>query len=1621
MRFCLSLLALVVSGMLFGQSFPVQATLSVPQASVYPEDLARPGAMVASLTLLDDRSAGGNQQVEVHVDLRISDRQGRVLAVTDPTRLPIVTLRPNAPLILTGNDLRPFIDQLLAEQFVSGGAGPQGQGAGTTAGVVLAEGPLEVCLQAFLPARPGAAVSNRACAIGFADLQPPPSMLQPRGEVTANPADIVSFSWVPNHIGGVVDYELTVWEAPKYGRLPLNLVPSFAAPVNTVTVPGGVTRFTWQTYHGRLTPDNRYVFRVRAVDPTGRLRFENDGYSAPAEFYYLTDPNLPTASDCYQPSDLSFNSITADLHRIEWTGNDIKGAPHRITLRRPNGVFVYQTVRNNTPSDLPRTPLDRNTVRYGLDLDEDLQPGRDGFVLQVCVDCPKTGERNCDRLTIPGTGLPGDGPGGLPDDGVGPVGDDVVDTGDPGGPGDGPVGEPGDNGVIAGDDGGNNDNDDNDGNSATAGNCPDPGAIYAGVTVTGVAPDGIRVDWRGAVADSDPANWLVRFDDKEPFDSLYLQPGDYLRSGLITDDTYTVSVCYYCEADSSYQCETFLTRVPGCGETELTLSVEDVMFDEVSLNWTPIGADSAYLRYAEADSPLLDEPMAVGGSGHTLSGLQPLTTYTVEVCTQCGGQDDGDAIDYNKSAADGLFCDTVTITTTNVSCRLAGEFDYAYTCGEDGPLDPFADEESIDHLSPGDSLWAGDFLIEVASVDGPYASAGSERAEFDGYGYTKVPLLNDARLKVEFYGVQLNRNCRMIGGEMVMVSPIGEVLSQLQQALDQLQDLLADVDNFLANLSNTLGTVSVLLNELATAADINDEALAVLDQVVLNVASVPYMPQSIVDELEDAVDCLRQAAGSGDDAAVEACRNQLQAALDAAQDFIDALYDAPFTVDFNPEGANVYGVDRQPHPLVTEDYPQRTIGGEAYLVPWISTSTETGGTGLRGERRGGGALPGDLAMIGSNEEPLVGWSVNGSAVTNPAVSAGGDQQYKILFASVPRPNAGDSLPPVSIAGQANVVTYAPVRNKVVVVPVNGATVPVTAQQLREGLDRIYRPAVASWEVEVAGNLTVDAFDGELSDIPNSLLSNYTGEMRTLRTAVKGLAGYDSEAYYLIVVPRMEEDNRLGYMPRKRRFGFLTAERLGTPPLFIRTAAHEVAHGVYHLQHVWDRFAGLSPGDTEGLLDQGSGEVLFKYQWDNVHSPENNFTLFDEEGEGESNDELACDAEPPSLDDLTREGMVTITTGSARYSPDMMIRLPSCETEWVGHLGVDYDRDGIRLKTDKQWIRKSRYRFLRPINFFEERADLLMNPFDDGKLDADAQRYYDYFIDSRVIDDEFWKHIFTRAGFAEAFPAVLPYLMHLWLARGDRSPFFETWFNKDSDFSNYGSFRSYYGTDLFQRLLQSRTQPEQQVKYGSVFEVNSNVTTGNDGLMLLGGFVFGTGPEMYLFPEGHPTCLEILEDTSIPGMWKDGIVEAGIEAYRAAVASDGFDAQTNQGWFVYRYSMEDHKIDLADDIALFLTEYHKIRTLLGSCTVVIGGSSRGEEYVNVHVFNSTNAYSGDLIKEIQNRLPVDLNPNLFVDPDYGARATQRGDASSGRYNDLKIPYSNIGQHYIIGDVRLDYYD
>lgn len=738
--------------------------------------------------------------------------------------------------------------------------------------------------------------------------------------------------------------------------------------------------------------------------------------------------------------------------------------------------------------------------------------------------------------------------------------------------------------------------------------CPEPLDLESGVTTVPIAPDGVRVEWSALAGTADPANWTVFVLSmsgdtlqRYPENGMTNPPGttDYTFNGLTADTDYQIAICYDCEDEEQPTCTLKTITVPGCEAVDLALTEGQVHFDFVEISWEDVGTAPYTVTFWEQGGDPLADPQEATETDFRLGGLSPLTTYDISVCFDCGAT---------------AVCDTITLTTIDVNCALAGDYEYDFECGINVSLQDPENQQLVETLAPGDSIWAGDFLVQVGEITG--------NTTFGGHGFTGIPYLAGAKLRLDFFDVQVNEDCRMVAGKMVIKSPLEAALEQLQQGLQDLQDILGEIDNFLGTLSATLGTISSVLDQIATAADVTDEANAVLEQLVTALDQVPYLPDSYVDAVEDAADCLKQAALTGDDEAVRACRDQLQAAIQAAQDYIDDLFDADFIVDFSPTvPANVYwGLDSQRYDLITEGYDPRTIGGTPYKVPWASTSTEEpAGVPFGAVRRDGGTMS-PVNFIGSDTQTFPGWTTSGTNATHGGLSADGDQQTKVVFAAHDNPDAepgNDSIPPVKLAGQLNVVTYTPVRHTVHIIPVNTVALTQDAAAVQAAVNAIFRPSVAEFTVVIEPTLTVSEFDGQLSDIPESMLSNYTPEMNLLKGKVKAQGYYDGDDYYLIVVPSMQQPGRVGFMPRKRHFGFLSEAGLTSPATFNRTVAHELAHGAFHLQHVYDRFDDVSPGTTDNLMDNAGGETLFKYQWDNVHDPESNFTLFDEEEEGES--------------------------------------------------------------------------------------------------------------------------------------------------------------------------------------------------------------------------------------------------------------------------------------------------------------------------------------------------------------------------------------------------------------------
>ena len=189
-------------------------------------------------------------------------------------------------------------------------------------------------------------------------------------------------------------------------------------------------------------------------------------------------------------------------------------------------------------------------------------------------------------------------------------------------------------------------------------------------------------------------------------------------------------------------------------------------------------------------------------------------------------------------------------------------------------------------------------------------------------------------------------------------------------------------------------------------------------------------------------------------------------------------------------------------------------------------------------------------------------------------------------------------------GKLNVFSLKAETKKLVLVPVNGASVP---QNLAAGLNNIYKQCNTNWTITTAPNFTFDLKDGKMESASTTLLSKYSAEMKELRNAYKEKdTAYDVTAHYLFVVPAFTDPEQGGYMARGKAMGFI---KQGAE---VKTFAHELGHGAFAFEHT---FPGAEKRSTDNLMDYGSGVGMVLVQWRKTKLPPENFNWFDSDEDG----------------------------------------------------------------------------------------------------------------------------------------------------------------------------------------------------------------------------------------------------------------------------------------------------------------------------------------------------------------------------------------------------------------------
>jgi len=281
----LILFLLVQCSVLRGQvvQYPVTANLQLnPPNSIYLTDYTSPGANKMRINLFQNDF----MQPELGVRLKLTIEGNGISLQTNPNyNPPILNLRPGLN-VLTAMDLEGYlnpINMLITgierEALLANGSG-------------LPEGMYRFCVQVFSHRDKNLDLSLPGCynAMLQKNYAPIPILPACASVVPAQPgAPNFLMQWQSNANPGLMTEYLLKMAVVPPGINPNDAINGSQTPIlNDIRVTG--TTFNYGPTQPELDLGKTYVYRIKAQDPMGNVKYENDGLSQICTFQYGFGP-----------------------------------------------------------------------------------------------------------------------------------------------------------------------------------------------------------------------------------------------------------------------------------------------------------------------------------------------------------------------------------------------------------------------------------------------------------------------------------------------------------------------------------------------------------------------------------------------------------------------------------------------------------------------------------------------------------------------------------------------------------------------------------------------------------------------------------------------------------------------------------------------------------------------------------------------------------------------------------------------------------------------------------------------------------------------------------------------------------------------------------------------------------------------------------------------------------------------------------------------------------------------------------------------------------------------------------------------------------------------------------
>ncbi len=589
----------------------------------------------------------------------------------------------------------------------------------------------------------------------------------------------------------------------------------------------------------------------------------------------------------------------------------------------------------------------------------------------------------------------------------------------------------------------------------------------------------------------------------------------------------------------------------------------------------------------------------------TLWDLKEGTTYEYQVSSKC-------------QLGDSEFSEIKSFTTD-----VTENEETYYNCGITSDIE-LTNKEPITELYVDEVFTAGDFPVRITELSG-------SNGRYTGKGVVTIPYLKNVGLNVKFSNVLINNEKQLADGVVITtydsslknILDVDEAIAGVKEVIDEIEDLgdaLKGGDK--KEVAVDFEIEDVQLNEDKTKIVItgkNGETKEV-DYDEEDEYQIAGTDKTFRIDKQGNAEQTGQVAEGGSASPSNTSGVASGPTSSGNGSSVSQVATEAIEIAFREGEGTTYAFDKAEGTFEKETYPKtkNEAGAEVYAfhkaVPNGATDVFYADVKIRNKR-----IKLDSLIIKTLSGRKIDYVVE--AKNTLKITVKGFDGYRKEEAIVTYKIEGGKQQVAANFFIHHLAKPAPIA--VNLVPMGGA---VITASFKQELQAIYKKIGVEFNLSVMPNYNPDTSvwdkDGntQLTYDGSGVFKNFPPEFKAINKDYQTTDDYSSKAYYLFVTDLYTSEPLGGFMPKGSQFGYVFvngsgAEGKGAPA---KTAAHELGHGVFGLEHPFKDTKSPNT-NTNWLMDYGTDTQFSQVNWATLGNEKLRLYLFQKDEDNEYTD------------------------------------------------------------------------------------------------------------------------------------------------------------------------------------------------------------------------------------------------------------------------------------------------------------------------------------------------------------------------------------------------------------------